>query len=538
MLVLVVLGMLVLAGVAALVVDLGYAYSAQRDLQSSADAAALAGAQGLPDISAAVSYAQEYGSGGKNAHSGVGGVSESVSTTCVDGADGCPQDAVVVTEVAHPPSLFARLLGFHAFTVSVKAAACLEAATGRALLIGATYNGPGCAIAGTSNPDGVGSNPNGGGGPPAPPATTTTTPATTTTTPATTTTTPTTTTVPSLGQPTLSTKLSANPIVAGQSVYDTAALTGATSDAGGTVTYTVFSNSACTLNPVTAGTKAVSHGLVTNSNSVTFSLAGTFYWQASYSGDARNQPALSPCTSEPLTAYSTCALGYPDSSHAPLSSTAFSESTTLAAFAPASAGPGDTIKAWYTDEHALTLGIRQVAVKTKTGTATTTFPISALSSNPGIAISPAVGATIAQGGIDISARPMFPALFITDITGNPTSRVGDWQQGSSAGIPPNAVFGTWKGAVMTTDKTKTPNTVTVTPDADPTKNNWNLGAGSDAPPSGTGSLGYGAEARWNVNNLGLQPGHAYRMEFMVHDGDQNKTGGDAGEGCMTVVIPG
>ena len=72
-------------------------------------------------------------------------------------------------------------------------------------------------------------------------------------------------------------------------------------------------------------------------------------------------------------------------------------------------------------------------------------------------------------------------------------------------------------------------------------NFWvNLGGGSDIPPGGFASLtnqGYGAEIRWNVNDLGLLPGHVYRMQFMVHDGDQNKTGGDVGENCLTVSIP-
>jgi hypothetical protein len=30
----------------------------------------------------------------------------------------------------------------------------------------------------------------------------------------------------------------------------------------------------------------------------------------------------------------------------------------------------------------------------------------------------------------------------------------------------------------------------------------------------------------------LKPGHAYRLQIMLHDGDQNKSGGDAGQGCM------
>jgi hypothetical protein len=307
------------------------------------------------------------------------------------------------------------------------------------------------------------------------------------------------------------------------------------------VTFTVFSNSACTANPVTAGTKTVNHGIVPNSDSLTFNNAGAFFWEARYTGDAKNKPVLSPCTSEPLTAYGACAIGYPDLSNQPRSSTVFSESTVLKAFAPSMAGPNDTIKAWYSDEHALTLGVRQVVVKPKTGATTTTnFPLSPLPSNPGSATNPAVGATIAQGGVDTSGRPAFPALFITDITGNPTNRAGDWQQGSDRGIPPSAVFGTWKGAVTTIDNTQTnpSKQVTVTPDADPAHNSgWNLGPGSDPPPSGIHSEGFNAEARWNVSSLGLQAGHAYRMVFMVHDGDQNNTGGDSGEACMTVVVP-
>jgi hypothetical protein len=91
------------------------------------------------------------------------------------------------------------------------------------------------------------------------------------------------------------------------------------------------------------------------------------------------------------------------------------------------------------------------------------------------------------------------------------------------------------------DKTKTPALVTVTPDADPAKNNWNLGAG-DAPPTGLTNEGYGAEATWSVDALidaGIViPGRLYRVQFMVHDGDQNKTGGDVGENCGLVTIGG
>src|SRR5947209_17142424 len=106
----------------------------------------------------------------------------------------------------------------------------------------------------------------------------------------------------------------------------------------------------------------------------------------------------------------------------------------------------------------LTLGIKQVNVKTNTGTTTTNYTVTPLTTNPGSTTSPMVGSTIATGdqaGVDVSGRPIFPALFITDITNNPSDTSGDWQNGGTA-VAPNAVFGTWKGAVKTVDKTHNP----------------------------------------------------------------------------------
>jgi hypothetical protein len=379
-------------------------------------------------------------------------------------------------------------------------------------------------------------------------------------------------------KPSINTNLSASTITVGQSIHDSATLTGATSDAGGTVTYSVFGNNTCTGTAVAnGGTKTVTNGVVPDSDNVTFNSAGTFYWQASYSGDAKNVSAKSVCTSEQLRVFGSCTLGYPTGQPPALSSVVFNESAVLRAFAAvpgggAIAGPNDQIAVWYNDEHALTLGVRRVLVKTSSGTTTTDYPITPLTADPvthaGSSTNPQVGTTQLgsglffpntsghnpqgfpndQAGTDIatwnsayffldSGRPMWPALFITDITGDPNSRSGDWQQGGPAAAPPSAIFGTWKAAVRTVDKTHTPYAITVTGDADPAKNNWNLGSG-DPAPAGLANEGYGAEARWNVSGLGLQAGHAYRLEFMVHDGDQNKSGGDSGEGCMNVVIPG
>ncbi len=256
-----------------------------------------------------------------------------------------------------------------------------------------------------------------------------------------------------------------------------------------------------------------------------------------------NTPTPTPLPPTPTPNPNADSCGFTYTSGNPRTSIVFNESEVLRAFDPPPGGTataGQTIKVWYNDEHALTLGVRQVNVKNPGGSIqTTNYAVTPLSTNPGSASNPDVGTTAMSGdqaGTDLSDRPMFPALFITDITNNPYSTAGDWQYGGTP-LPPHAVFGTWKAAVKTIDKSKAgTTTVTVQPDADPAKNNWNL-AGGDAPPAGTTDEGYGAEVRWNLDQLGLTPGHKYRFQFMVHDGDQNKQGGDTGEHCTTITMP-
>ena len=202
----------------------------------------------------------------------------------------------------------------------------------------------------------------------------------------------------------------------------------------------------------------------------------------------------------------------------------------LRAIQPSGSASSGVVRLFYNDEHAMTLGVRSVVVKTASGSTTTDYTVSPLPADPGSVTNPQTGSNMlvgAQSGLDPSLRPMWPSLFITDVSVDPTSRIGDWQQGGTPSAP-NAVYGTWKAAVRTVDESVSPNTVSITPDADPSKNGWTLG-GPDTAPQGLSSEGYGAEVVWNVP---FTAGHSYRVQVLVHDGDQNKAGGDSGEACV------
>ena len=122
----VVIAFVFLTGMIGIVIDIGYAYKTQRDLQSAADAAALAGAQQLPDSTAATATATQYGasSSGGNAVTRAT-VTESITTACISTIPGCnPVNSVAVSETADVPTFFAKIFGLNSFKVHVKATAC------------------------------------------------------------------------------------------------------------------------------------------------------------------------------------------------------------------------------------------------------------------------------------------------------------------------------------------------------------------------------------------------------------------------------
>ncbi|HEX3807119.1 MAG TPA: vWA domain-containing protein [Gaiellaceae bacterium] len=130
--VLVVLLMPVLLGFSGLVLDVGHAYSVQRKLQATADAAALAGAAALQNgIPSAVATAASYGAKPGEANAlGTDPVSESVTTKCLVTFPGCTgANAVVVNETATVSTVFAKVLGVNSFSVHAKSTACSPCGT-------------------------------------------------------------------------------------------------------------------------------------------------------------------------------------------------------------------------------------------------------------------------------------------------------------------------------------------------------------------------------------------------------------------------
>ncbi len=88
----------------------------------------------------------------------------------------------------------------------------------------------------------------------------------------------------------------------GTTVHDTATLSGASSNAGGTVTYQRFNNGACSGTPASTQTVTVTNAIIPDSSPFTPTSAGSYSYNALYSGDGPsgpNLPATSAC--EPLT---------------------------------------------------------------------------------------------------------------------------------------------------------------------------------------------------------------------------------------------
>ena len=119
--VLTVVFLVVLLAMAALVLDVGSWYRAKRAAQSTADAAALAGAQALPSTGNASTLALQYAN--KNGGVGTGGVDFS----CRPRACITANDTITVTVHRTAPGFFAKIFGMRSVNVGATATARSEA---------------------------------------------------------------------------------------------------------------------------------------------------------------------------------------------------------------------------------------------------------------------------------------------------------------------------------------------------------------------------------------------------------------------------
>jgi len=109
--------------------------------------------------------------------------------------------------------------------------------------------------------------------------------------------------------PTVTTTLSATNVAVGGTVHDSATISNGSGTPSGSVTFTVYKGSDCSTPAVATvdisaqpGSVTVNaNGTVPDSPDVSFLKAGTYQWQASYSGDGNNNTAKSVCGTEQLT---------------------------------------------------------------------------------------------------------------------------------------------------------------------------------------------------------------------------------------------
>jgi Flp pilus assembly protein TadG len=123
------LALVALLGISAFAIDVGYAYYAKRQLQSATDAAALAGAQDLPNATTAVQTAKTYAA--DNTPSNLGSFAFTYTTACTNTAilaTGCTASVnpnqLTVSGTASTNTWFAGIFGITHFDVSAHANAC------------------------------------------------------------------------------------------------------------------------------------------------------------------------------------------------------------------------------------------------------------------------------------------------------------------------------------------------------------------------------------------------------------------------------
>ena len=125
------IAMVVLLAMTGFTIDFGHAYLVQRQLQSAADAAVLAGALELPDGAAATGAANDFGpaSGSANEPSASDNATLTVTLKCLQSLPGCPPgsstyNAVNAQATSTVKTVFAKLVGLDSLKVQATATAC------------------------------------------------------------------------------------------------------------------------------------------------------------------------------------------------------------------------------------------------------------------------------------------------------------------------------------------------------------------------------------------------------------------------------
>ena len=115
--------MAVLIGFCSLAVDVGQWYTTRAQLQSAADAAALAGASQLPS-----GFGTAYSTAQANYHIN-GQASDTVSYTQATSSLGSPNDTIQVTATRNNPTFLAEIFGIGSVDISATAQATIETVT-------------------------------------------------------------------------------------------------------------------------------------------------------------------------------------------------------------------------------------------------------------------------------------------------------------------------------------------------------------------------------------------------------------------------
>ncbi len=179
-------------------------------------------------------------------------------------------------------------------------------------------------------------------------------------------------------------------------------------------------------------------------------------------------------------------------------------------------GKGGKIKVWYNDEWPISLG--------QGPNITTNYN--------GHLVNPDVGDTAAR---DQHHLPYFPAIFLSDITSNPANLSGEVENGGTP-YKPDEIWGAWKPSGKPTDYDASQwNYLKLPQGADPFPSTSNLKTQSSTLFRRPRETSNGTELIWNVDSLNLTAGHTYRVQIILHDGDQY-WGGDLGIACTTIQL--